>query len=227
MPKIPDLIGQTFGRLTVFGRAPRRKNHAYWLCRCACGREKEVYGSDLRHGKTKSCGCLARKHGESKSPTYLSWVGMRRRCIREDRPHWGDYGGRGIRICDRWESYENFVADMGERPAGCTLDRIDNDGDYEPSNCRWATPSEQSRNRRSNRPITVDGETRTIVEWSELSGVHRSTIWRRLKRGWAPREAVFAPLAASNRYTKKPASGRPSSQEPSVDSKTQREKETV
>lgn len=134
------------------------------------------------------------RHGHTRdgvpTRTWLSWKGMVERGTgKADRSRYYD---RGIRVCERWLTFDNFLADMGACPAGLTLDRIDNDGDYTPENCRWATLSEQARNRRSNLKITIDGETLCLVEWAKRSGIGRATIAHRIKAGWEPREAVFS-----------------------------------
>lgn len=160
-----NITGQRFGRLVVVARAGSRGDRAAWACRCDCGSETSVTGVNLRSGSTHSCGCLNRqrasermtarltRHGHAPagkpSGTYNSWTTMRARCTRPSITHFKDYGGRGITVCDRWlNSFDNFLADMGERPPGLTLERNDNDGNYELSNCRWATRSEQQLNRR-------------------------------------------------------------------------------
>jgi hypothetical protein len=151
----PDLTGQRFARLLVLRRDGFKGPRKAWLCLCDCGNEHRVTTSDLLNGKVQSCGCLRRdrkstfKHGHaaSRSPSYQSWTAMNKRCRDSKHRFYHRYGGRGITICERWESFENFLADMGERPAGTSLDRIDCDGHYTPENCRWSTHKEQTRNR--------------------------------------------------------------------------------
>jgi hypothetical protein len=155
-----DLSGQRFARLEVIERDYNRKGAAYWRVRCDCGTELSVTSQCLRTGHTRSCGCLRRevtiarstKHGlmtrDGKSkPTYNSWSNMIRRCTNPTHDRWEDYGGRGIKVCERWRDYPAFLEDMGEKPLGTTLDRIDNDN-YEPGNCRWETHAKQNRNKR-------------------------------------------------------------------------------
>ena len=175
MARIIDLSGQSFGRWTVLERGPslsdhRGKTHARWLCRCECGATSTVYGRYLRNGKSKSCGCLKleqlksklTEHGHnnraSRSPTYHSWVAMKTRCSNPNRDSWKNYGGRGITYCSEWEDFNVFLRDMGERPHGTSLDRIDPDGNYEPANCRWATRQQQNLNTRRNRDRARDRE---------------------------------------------------------------------
>ena len=133
-------------------------------------------------------------HGLTETKEYKTWVRIRRRCenvLSQDYPH---YGGRGIRVCKRWQRFENFFADMGIRPRGKTsLDRVNNDGNYEPGNCRWADIKQQNRNKRSIRQLTIDGVRRTLPKWSDISGTHQETIRSRLRRGWSSKEAVFCP----------------------------------
>ena len=189
--KIKDITGQRFGRLTVIAHVGYRRKYALWQCECDCGNSTIVIGSDLRRGNTQSCGCLARDrssevhfmHGMDGTPTYKSWIGTKTRCYKPDDSHYKDYGGRGIRVCTRWKnSFENFLEDMGKRPEGKTLDRIDNDGNYTPDNCKWSTPKEQSRNQRTNKLITYQGETECLARWAEILNVNYETLRSRLSR---------------------------------------------
>ena len=161
-----ELKGQRFGRLVALKRLKATKSgDILWLCKCDCGNIKEVTGSNLNVGDTRSCGCLRRKSGErfgyyknGKAPrTYITWLAMLQRCNNPNDNEYKNYGGRGISICKSWTKFENFLKDMGKRPKELTLDRINNDGNYEPGNCRWATRAEQAQNRKSTKltPITV------------------------------------------------------------------------
>lgn len=183
MAKTLDLIGQKFGHLTAQAAVRARRGRA-WLCMCDCGSSVIVVTRDLRSGNTRSCGCREgfRSHGHSNTRTHDIWVAMRGRCNNQRSASYRHYGGRGIQVCARWDSYENFLADMGVAPAGLSLEREDNDGNYEPGNCRWATRKEQMRNTRANRRITFRGETRLLVEWAEHFGIGRRVLRARLQR---------------------------------------------
>lgn len=196
---LSDLSGQTFGRLLVLAETDRfvndrGKSLRRWLCRCACGKEVVVRQANLRQRLgTRSCGCgkldmlRNRKiHGLSRSPLYHVWRGMLGRCANHNHSEYGRYGGRGVTVCPTWKaSFVAFRRDMGDPPfPRAQLDRIDNDGPYCPYNVRWATPSQQARNRRSNRILTYGGVEKTLVEWSEDRNIKLKTLWNRLKRGW-------------------------------------------
>lgn len=183
--KFINMIGLRFGRLMVVERLPNYGSQALWRCLCDCGKEVQILGGQLRYRKYTSCGCArlerVTKHGHTrstggnrkiKSPEYLSWIGMKQRCTNPRAQSYRIYGGRGITVCDRWlYSFERFLADMGPRPEGTSLDRINKDGDYEPANCRWATAKEQAANRdnhtaqllgmRFHRLLVIDAEPPT------------------------------------------------------------------
>lgn len=198
-----DLSGKTFGRLRAV-EFVRKDGLTYWLCQCDCGKQKEVHYSALVSGKTKSCGCLnsdivtARnhKHGKADTPEYATWLRMIRRCTISSTPGYENYGGRGISVHPRWMSFDNFYADMGDKPAReYSIDRIDNNGNYEPGNCRWATPSQQCRNTRRNRRLTLNGETRVVAEWAELVGLPAGRIEHRINAlNWSAEKALTTPI---------------------------------
>ncbi len=162
---------------------------ARWRCLCDCGTETMTAASDMRRGTTVSCGCYARerhtKHGRTESPEYAAWCGIKTRCNNPNAKEYPYYGGRGIQVCKRWrDSFASFFADMGERPAGrYSIERIDNDGNYEPANCKWATKREQTRNRRNNVRLTYQGETKTAVDWAAQLGISAKMIYKRYHKG--------------------------------------------
>lgn len=162
MAVLNDLTGQRFGRLMARWPCGFQGKHVAWLCSCECGELKVVIRGNLINGSTKSCGCLHRifhvTHGASYSRTYKSWISMKSRCSNKNLPCYRWYGGRGIKFAKRWRKFENFLADMGERPPTTSLDRFpDNDGDYKPGNCRWATPHQQMANKRKRRSKVAHG----------------------------------------------------------------------
>lgn len=205
-PKILDLTGQTFCRLTVLQRSSERLwGRITWDCVCSCGVQMRAITSSLRMGNTRSCGCLQKDairehgrppitHGMSNTPTYRTWTCMMDRCYLETHKSYPRYGGAGIKVAIEWHTFEGFYKDMGVRPPGKTLDRIDNDKGYEPGNCRWATRKEQANNCRSNKMITFCGKTRTVSEWADKVGLHQDTLGQRLKKGWSVERALMTPL---------------------------------
>jgi hypothetical protein len=202
--KTKDLTGQRFGRLVAVSYAGAVKHKAQWDVLCDCGVKRRVGAATLKRGITKSCGCLHReilskrskKHGEShKSAEYSTWKAMRARCMRVNSVQFADYGGRGIKVCSRWDSYENFLKDMGRKPTpGHSIDRIDNDGGYCPENCRWATHEEQSRNKRTSRMLTYGGKSQCVVSWAEELGMAGHVLQHRIDRGWTVERALTTPV---------------------------------
>lgn len=189
-----NLVGQVFSRLTVI-KEVRHRNRICWECVCICGNVVIVWGAHLKDGHTKSCSCLnkennskdKRKHGHSgdKSTTeYNIWCGMKARCYNPKEPAHKNYGARGIKMCDRWlEKFENFLADMGMRPSkNHSIDRIDNNGNYEPSNCRWATWKQQAENTRKVRIEEYGGMKMNRSDWARKIGIHQSRLSQRLKK---------------------------------------------
>lgn len=186
-----DLIGQHFGKLTVVEFVKRDKHsNSFWKCKCDCGNFTVATKQNLRRGHTSSCGCLKsipyhKTHGYAGSSTYISWLNIRSRCEDINNVNYCRYGGRGIVFCERWRLFENFLNDMGEKPEGMTVERIDNNGNYEPSNCRWATPKEQARNTRNNVLVSHNGITLCIAEWAEQLCIPYGRLQSRLKHGWS------------------------------------------
>lgn len=200
---LKDMAGQTFGRLTAIECVGRRGRKALWRCHCSCGAIVDVVGYSLRLGDSKSCGCLkkeltgnrARTHGMHKTTEWRVWVAMKDRCTNPKTPAWKDYGGRGITVCQEWlDSFAAFYRDMGPRPPNRTLDRLNNDKGYNPSNCAWRTQKEQHNNRRSNRHLTLNGRTMTMSQWAEEIGIEVRTLHARLKIGWSVEKALTQPL---------------------------------
>lgn len=197
-PKInpDDFIGKRFGRLVVL--EVYRDRFLFAKCICDCGTMKEKVGvSGLKSGGIVSCGCYRKEvfvnksHGMAGTPTYRVWKGILSRCYNTHRKVYYRYGGRGITVCERWRhSFENFYADMGIMPEGMELDRIDNNGNYEPKNCRWTTPKEQARNRRSNLYLTYNEKRMSLAEFAEITGIKYERLQRGIKKGIKPEDLV-------------------------------------
>lgn len=200
-----DLIGHRYGELIVLAAAGQTAaKKTKWLCRCDCGKEFVAVGGSLRSGHTTTCGCsyLRRprnfKHGHSHrngvkhfTKAYIVWAKMKSRCDNPNDVGYPDYGGRGISYDPRWKEFENFLADMGEPPVGRFIERIKNDKGYSKENCRWATRTEQARNKRNNLLIEYCGQTRTLAEWAEIYHIKYSKLYNRIvTNGWTPEEAL-------------------------------------
>jgi hypothetical protein len=209
MSKAHDLTGRRYGLITVIerDRTDQRKD-ARWICKCDCGTTKSLFAMQIKTGKTVSCGCQiasqararALRHGLTKTSEHRSWSSMNSRCNNPNHHAYEQYGGRGIKICARWKSFELFLSDMGPRPSlSHTLDRINNDGDYEPGNCRWATKEEQRLNNSYVRIIEIDGVTRRLSEWARVSGIPFDVLSKRLNAGWDPKRAITQPRRITRR----------------------------
>lgn len=193
-----NLVGRQFGNLIVrdcVRVCKNDRNRLAYTCVCIiCGNTATILKENLISGRQKSCGCQKAKfnktHGQQNTPTYTSWYNMLSRCRNPKSTGFNNYGGRGIKVCSRWESFQNFLADMGERPTNTTLDRIDNDKDYSKENCRWATRAMQSNNKRTCHYLTVKGVTKTIAQWATEYGVPKQTLRSRLNLGWEFSKAV-------------------------------------
>lgn len=203
----PKLAGQTFGRLLVMSEhGINNSGKRTWLCQCSCGRKTIVPTGSLRSGNTSSCGCLivettikrSTVHGHSRSRkrsgAYASWAWMKSRCLNPADTRWIYYGGRGVTICERWMKFENFFADMGDRPHGMTLERKNNLLGYAKSNCVWASPTEQANNRRGNHIIEFLGKKQTMAQWSRELGISSRKLKDRLgKLRWTIQRALTTP----------------------------------
>jgi len=191
-----DISGKRFGKLTAIHWDGYQNGNSRWLCRCDCGNEKTILLSNLKQGETKSCGCWRRQfrvtHNASTSRAYRIWTLMKIRCSRRttDKRAWKYYIRRGISVCRRWRRFENFLADMGQPPAGLTLDRIDNNKGYSPANCRWATRTEQNNNSRFNRILSYRGKRLTVAQWARELHISAEVVRSRLRYGWTAREAL-------------------------------------
>lgn len=198
-PRPVNLSGRKFGLLTAIEPLSQRSNRRIlWKCLCACGREHTTTAGSLTTGKVRSCGCFKGisnvTHGATIGgdwrPGYSVWAGMLGRCLNPRNEAYDRYGGRGITVCERWHSFEKFYADMGPKPPGLTIDRINNNGNYEPGNCRWATYRQQARNTRANKLVTCDGITDCVAGWADRTGLPARLIAKRLAAGWTPVRAL-------------------------------------
>lgn len=210
MGRIIILIGKRFGRLTVIEKHSYDSHgHVFWLCKCDCGNIKSIASSSLLRAMTTSCGCFRKEclenrpsiHRGTKTPEYKSWLSMKRRCYCKTDKQYSRWGGRGITVCDKWkESFPNFLSDMGEKPSPYhTIDRIDNNGNYTPENCKWSNPKEQSRNRRSNKWYEYNGLKMIITDWGNYFGISSHAIQQKIRRG-STFDEVFEYYTEKGRY---------------------------
>lgn len=195
-----DLSGRRFGRLVALSDIPRAQGNwrVKWVCQCDCGNTTTVAAGHLVHERIQSCGCLKREliilrqrtHGFSRSSTYKIWAGMLKRCRNPKTRNWEHYGGRGITVCDRWLLFENFLADMGERQKGMSIERVNNSLGYSPENCKWATVLEQMNNTRKCKPIEFRGRVVTVSILAREHGLKPPLVRERLKRGLTIEQAL-------------------------------------
>lgn len=192
-----DLTGMKFGRLTVISYSHTNKNRCpFWNCKCECGNELKINGASIKSGHTKSCGCLNKEvittHKLSKTRVYVSWNAMIQRCTNVKSKQYRFYGGRGISVCEKWLSFDGFYEDMGDRPAGMSIDRINSFGDYCKENCKWSTIEEQSNNKITSIKITHQGKTQTLTLWAKEIGINHGTLRNRIiKRNWSIEKAFY------------------------------------
>jgi hypothetical protein len=191
-----DISGQIFGRITVINYDKAGK----WNCVCSCGTQKQINSINLRKGITVSCGCYARevntRHGKAGTRVYGIWENMKARCSSPSNAYWHRYGGRGIRVCASWQNFEAFYADMGDPPSTYhSLGRIDNNGNYMLSNCRWETKEQQDNNKCLNHFVEIEGITKTLTQWARINNLKPSTVLSRIHYGWNEVDAVtVAPM---------------------------------
>ncbi len=213
-----DLTKRIFGRLKVIKLADRPKpGHYRWLCKCRCGTKCVITGHNLRHNMTKSCGCLKHdilmkrniKHSHAKrgqpSKIYKTWAGMKGRCNDPNDSEYKNYGNRGIKVCKRWDKFENFLKDMGNPPTKThMIDRINNNQGYSKSNCRWATAKQQQRNKRNNHLLTFNGKTQCLASWSEEFGIDYFVLKARINTlKWSVKKALTEPVRKQQKRRKK------------------------
>lgn len=192
-------VGAKFGSWEVIGESFAERANMRCLCRCSCGTEMVVLVCSLRHGVSTSCRmCAISKHGKTRTPTHTSWCCMNMRCKNPNYPGYSYYGGRGIGICDEWSDFNSFVADMGERPAGASLERVDVNGNYNKGNCKWASAKEQANNRRNTARVEYNGATYTVLELAQILKINHYTIRNRIKSG----AQLDAPIQAKNARAK-------------------------
>lgn len=199
--RLHEAIGQRFGKILVVSAIHKPKSLTKFLCRCDCGATTTPNAWNVIYGITTSCGCRQKErassanltHGKSQTSIYRRWAKMKERCLSKDSNDFKHYGGRGIKVCDRWMKFENFCKDMGEIPPGTTLERINNEGNYEPGNCRWATWADQKNNTRQNIKINIGGIIKTAAQWARHAGLSYWCMITRINLGWSG-EKLLTPV---------------------------------
>lgn len=199
-----DLVGRTFGKLTVCEAVQPRNGRTMWKCKCSCGNTTIVDASSLKRGLTKSCGCLQKatvskantKHAQTNTRLYKIWCGMLSRCNCSSRDHYSRYGGRGIKVCEDWNDFAHFYdwANSNGYRQNLSIDRIDNNGDYSPKNCRWVTQKEQMRNMSRNKMLLHNEIAMSESEWAEKYNISKNTLSSRLRRGWSIADSISRPV---------------------------------
>lgn len=207
--KTLDIAGQEFSRLRVIYATKERDRNGtvLWLCKCTCGKTYKTTQTKLKLGLAKSCGCRMGnyKHGhcigKKASPERSTWNAVMTRCYNKNYTYYENYGGRGIKVCKRWHKFENFLADMGERPIGKELDRRNNDGNYEPENCRWVTRKKNANNKGSNIRVRYRGRNRTLTQWCRKLGLPYNPIRMRIRKyGWPISKALTTPVREFTKF---------------------------
>jgi len=219
-----DITGRVYNFLTVLGYAGKTEGsnprHS-WYMKCVCGVVKRIPAGNFKSGNCKSCGCMhyiligngKRTHGMTSTAEFRAWTSMKSRCLSPSNKFFAHYGGRGIKVCNRWlESFENFYEDMGPRPSSDhSIDRINNHGNYEPGNCRWTTRTVQQRNTRRSKPLVANGKSQCLADWASESGIHRCAIAARIRAGWSIEDAVNTPVRSTIQPSQTPCTDQPAS----------------
>lgn len=206
------MVNKTFGRLRVISESPiKRYKRFFWLCLCQCGNEKIMDGNALRTGRAKSCGCIVAEgikqrsviHGRTRTPEYRVWQHIKGRCNTPTDAAYHNYGGRGIKVCNRWNnSFQDFLEDMGLRPSlKHSIERVNNSKGYSPENCKWATRKEQANNTRNTRRIEYNNQSMSVAQWAEKLNVNPFTLYRRLYSGWTDLEIILTPIGQKRRIS--------------------------
>lgn len=208
MGKFIDITGERYGKLVAVNPTDKRTKSGgvIWVFKCDCGNTKISPANSVKSGLIKSCGCLCHTHGMTGTRLFNIWVDMRQRCYNKNYPQFYLWGGKGVKVCDEWlqdfMTFYNWAIENGYAN-NLSIERKDSNGNYEPSNCKWATPKEQARNISTNRMVTIDGETKGLSEWLDTSPITISTFYKRKNKGMTDKEALFTPSMSNNKFKKK------------------------